>query len=114
MNWRFNNSRRPVFFEDYIKVYRDIDSRLAQIKYNQPRQTNAAQTSAASTRPRTTLLQATSSRIPTASIPVVAVTPTATPVVSLGGGELMDLSAAIAAVQGKSTKIPGIRELCSK
>ena len=26
----------------------------------------------------------------------------------------MDLSAAIAAVQGKSTKIPGIRELCSK
>ena len=26
----------------------------------------------------------------------------------------MDLSAAIAAVQDKSTKIPGIRELCSK
>ena len=114
MNWRFDDGRRPVFFEDYIEAYRDIDSRLAQIKYNQPRQTNAAQTSAASTRPRTTPLQATSSRIPTTSIPVVAVTPAATPVVSLGGGEPMDLSAAIAAVQGKSTKIPGIRELCSK
>lgn len=110
--WRTKQGNRPVTFDEHVEAYNEIDSLLSQLKHRQPRSTTHASTSNPF-RPKPSPPQATpltgSKSAPV--VPLVVVTPATT---AMSTGEPMDLSTAIAAVQGKTLSIPGVKEICNK
>lgn len=104
MSWRTKTGHRPTTFDEWVSAYSETDEELQQLKHRQPRNASSV---AAPTKPKT-------STVPLAAVvkavPVVPVAPTASMVVN----DPMDLSSAMAAVQGKSLKIPGVKDICTK
>ena len=84
---------RPITFADYTQIFMLVDEELRQLQHRLPRSTNNTTTGPKS---RTV----TPSPIPSPSAAV--------------GGDPMDLSAAIATVQGKPLTTPGVKDICIK
>lgn len=96
---------RPITFQDYTEVFRTVDEELRQIQYRLPRVANN-NNSAAKPKPAAPVLSSLSRAV----TPVV---PASTPFVAVGG-DPMDLSSAIAIVQGKPLSTPGVKDICIK
>lgn len=109
ISWRKTDGQRPSTFDEYVRMYSEIDQELRQIKHRLPRQSTAPATVGQPPR-RPNQASTPVARPSPATTPVT----TAVPAVALPPGEPMDLDSARAAVRGKSTKIPAIKAICEK
>ena len=104
LNWRNSEGKKPSTFQEYVDAFTEIDEELQQLKHRQPR---AAISPAAHIKPKPSSFSTAVTPRPLMATPVATTTPVAI-------GDPMDLSAAMAVTQGKSLKIPGIKEICNK
>ncbi len=108
--WRKSDGQRPRTFNEYVCMYSEIDQELRQIKHRLPRQSSAPAIQGSSIKSSTQKPAATNVSARTSS-PVVVST---APVIPLPPGDLMDLSAAQAAVKGRKLSEPFVKAICDK
>lgn len=113
--WRKPDGSLPSTFQDHVDMWSSVDWQLRQIKHRHPRAANNAATSSSASARRHPAATTNSVTKPaasssSASAPVAALPAPAT-IMPLG--DPMDLSEAMAAVKGKSTKVPRVKEICN-
>lgn len=95
--------QRPMTFADYTQVFMLVDEELRQLQHRLPRVANTpTQGSKAKT-------AATTPALPSKPAPATLTIPIAT-----AGDDPMDLSSAMAMVQGKPLSTPGVKDICLK
>ena len=105
-SWRTTEGKKPSTFPEYVQAFSETDEELQQLKHRQPRTTISSSTPSKPKSFTAPIINPSGSK----PIPVVPVAPAA----SSGGGEPMDLSSAMAAVQGKALATPGVKDICNK
>lgn len=114
--WRKADGSLPTTFQDHVDMWSTVDWHLRQIKHRHPRAANAATSSTSARRPQAATSSSTAKPVASSSsssAPGPVSSMPATPVVSMPPGDPMDLSQALAAVKGKSLKIPKVKEICN-
>lgn len=110
MAWRTSDGKRPSTFKEYVQAFAEMDEELQQLKHRQPRASAATPAASSKTKPTPMgPINPLGARTATA-VPVIP----AVPATSISTGDPMDLSSAIAAVQGKPLSILGVKEICNK
>ena len=108
--WRKPDGSFPSTFQDHVDMWSSVDWQLRQIKHRHPRAANTTATSSSASARRHPATTASGAAKPTASSPAAALP---APAATMPPGDPMDLSEAMAAVKGKSTKVPSVKEICN-
>ena len=105
-SWQGSDGKWPSIFYEYVQAFTETDEELQQLKHWQPCPSvhNAASLKFKS------FMTSSSNPMGLKSAPVTSVAPS-TPAVR---GEPMDLSSAMAAVQGKPLATSEVRDICNK
>ena len=110
-SWRNPDGTRPFTFHQWVQAFSDTDEELQQLKHRQPRSAPAVVPSAKAKGAPTSTSNPLGSRVVT-PVTVAPTVSSSLPPSSLG--EPMDLSSAIAIVQGKTLAVPEIKDICNK
>ena len=105
-SWQGSDGKWPFTFYEYVQAFTETDEELQQLKHWQPHLSVHNTASLKSKSFMTSLSNSTGLK----PAPVTSVAPS-TPAVR---GEPMDLSSAMAAVQGKPLVTPEVRDICNK
>ena len=105
-SWQGSDGKWPSIFYEYVQAFTETDKELQQLKHQQPHPSvhNAASLWSKS------FTTSPSNPMGLKPAPVTSVAPS-TPAMR---GEPMDLSSAMAAVQGKPLATPEVRDICNK
>ena len=109
-SWQILKDKQPSIFYKHVQVFTEIDEELQQFKHHQSCIIAAA--SAASVKLKTATTSSNHSS--EAKTITVVSTISVTSAVSVPADDFMNLSSAIAAVQGKSISILRIKKICNK
>jgi len=104
--WRTIEGKKPSTFPEYVQAFSETDEELQQLKHRQPRTTISSFTPSKPKSFTVPIINPSGSK----SIPVVPVVLAA----SSEDDELMNLSSAMAAVQGKALATPEVKDICNK
>ncbi len=104
--WRTIENKKFFTFPEYVQAFSKIDEELQQLKHRQLRITISSFISSKLKSFTASIINPSGSK----SIPVVPVVPAA----SSEGGELMNLSSAMAAVQSKALATSEVKDICNK
>ena len=105
-SWQGSDGKWPSIFYEYVQAFTETDEELQQLKHWQPHP-SVHNTASLKSKSFTT---SPSNPMGLKPAPVTSVAPF-TPAVR---GEPMDLSSAMAAVQGKPLVTPEVRDICNK
>ena len=105
-SWQGSDGKQLSIFYEYVQAFTETDEELQQLKHWQPRPSvhNAASLKFKS------FMTSPSNPTGLKSAPVTSVAPS----IPVMRGEPMDLSSAMAAVQGKPLVTPEVRDICNK
>lgn len=110
--WRKPDGSLPSSFQDHVDMWSTVDWHLRQIKHRHPRATNVAASSTPTRRTPNATSNPTSKPTASSSTPSAGLSVSVVPVPG-PASDPMDLSQAMAAVKGKSLKIPGVKDICN-
>ena len=111
INYRLpDTNREPRTFREHVQMLSDTALQVQKLKHTLPRTSSTPASSSSASAPKKN--NNTSGNNKPTLPPVLPVLPVAPTPASLPSGDPMDLSSAVAAVKGKSLRVPGVRKIC--
>ena len=124
ITWRMPGTNlSPVSYADHVKMWSEVDRSTRQIKHYLPKQVNSSSANSSNSSSKknnapapapaaAAITTTTYANVAKAPKPASAAAPLA--FAPVPAGDPMDLSTAMAAVKGRSTKVDRVKDICDK